>query len=167
MKISKQFTFEASHQLVGHEGKCANLHGHSYKLEVIIEGGLTTQGSSEGMVVDFSHVKERVKPLLDVIDHSFIAQGNESFTVDTKVTKLGVRTTAEHLSLFFLFYLKSLCNLPVINVKLWETATGYAEASLDDLTKYSDLKDKFMKVKFSEYDTDKDIFDIYNIKEED
>ena len=38
MKVGKQFSFDASHQLVGHFGKCANLHGHTYKVEVVLTG---------------------------------------------------------------------------------------------------------------------------------
>ena len=38
MRVCKQFSFDASHQLVGHFGKCANLHGHTYKVEVSLAG---------------------------------------------------------------------------------------------------------------------------------
>ena len=57
MKVGKQFSFDAAHQLVGHFGKCANLHGHTYKVEVVLTGSINDSGSSEGMVVDFYHVK--------------------------------------------------------------------------------------------------------------
>lgn len=36
MKITKIFTFDSSHMLDGHDGKCQNLHGHTYKLEITV-----------------------------------------------------------------------------------------------------------------------------------
>ena len=44
MQIRKQFAFEAAHVLPYHTGKCSRLHGHSYRLEVALEGGLHTSG---------------------------------------------------------------------------------------------------------------------------
>lgn len=38
VSVCKIFTFDAAHQLVGHKGKCSNLHGHTYKLEVVLKG---------------------------------------------------------------------------------------------------------------------------------
>jgi len=84
--ISKVFRFEAGHRVwkqnltygrgadftVGKEipvNKCVNLHGHSYVLEVVL--GSDTL-SEQDMVIDFYHVKNALKELIDTIDHSFI-----------------------------------------------------------------------------------------------
>lgn len=57
LRIMKRFRFEASHRLRFHEGACRNLHGHSYVLEVYVEGEEQTEGPAKGMVVDFKALK--------------------------------------------------------------------------------------------------------------
>lgn len=70
MQIRKHFTFEAAHVLPYHQGKCARLHGHSYRLEVALRGPLQTQGPERGMIEDFDTVKSVVsRGIVDVLDH--------------------------------------------------------------------------------------------------
>jgi 6-pyruvoyltetrahydropterin/6-carboxytetrahydropterin synthase len=67
--VTRRFTFEASHQLPWHPGKCARLHGHSYVLDVTIEGSLNT----DGIVIDFGDIKTTViKHVLDDYDHQHL-----------------------------------------------------------------------------------------------
>lgn len=74
--ISKQFRFEAAHQLHKHDGKCARLHGHSWVLTVFVVGSLIQDGPQTGMVMDYGRLKEAVMPLVeDKLDHYFL---NES-----------------------------------------------------------------------------------------
>ena len=61
MKITKIFTFDSSHMLDGHDGKCQNLHGHTYRLEVEVSGSLIQGGAKDGMVADFADVKACVR----------------------------------------------------------------------------------------------------------
>jgi len=64
--VTRRFTFEASHQLPWHPGKCARLHGHSYVLDVTVEGPL----NADGVVIDFGDIKAAVtKHVLDKYDH--------------------------------------------------------------------------------------------------
>jgi 6-pyruvoyltetrahydropterin/6-carboxytetrahydropterin synthase len=83
--ITKRFTFEASHQLPWHDGKCKNLHGHSYVLEVTVRGNITqpelsskgevrnTQRPDTGMVADFSVISSVVKPYIaEFLDHKHL-----------------------------------------------------------------------------------------------
>ena len=56
-KVSKEFSFDMAHLLDGHDGKCQNLHGHTYKLQVEITGHLITHGAKKSMVMDFSDLK--------------------------------------------------------------------------------------------------------------
>ena len=77
MKVSKTLSFDAAHQLVGHFGKCANLHGHTYKVEISLAGENIQDGSSQGMVVDFYHVKQVAGKFIDRLDHATLLQGNE------------------------------------------------------------------------------------------
>ncbi len=70
-RLTKKFKFEASHQLMHHDGKCARLHGHSWNGEVIVEGySLNTDGPKENMVLDYSDMKAILKPLIETyLDH--------------------------------------------------------------------------------------------------
>lgn len=140
VKVCKIFTFDSAHQLVGHKGKCANVHGHTYKLEVILKGLLKgpENESDEGFVIDFSDVKDIVKKIVvDQLDHSFIAMGNEPVLsvlkeTGSKVTILGFRTTAENMCMYIAHELR-LANLPVYSVRLWETPTSWAEVNIADI----------------------------------
>lgn len=70
-RLEKSFTFEASHQLPQHNGKCRRLHGHSWRGTIICEDyELITQGPKSGMMVDFYDLSQLVKPLLEhALDH--------------------------------------------------------------------------------------------------
>lgn len=71
MEIYKEFGFDAAHYLPhvpdGH--KCKNMHGHTYRLRVFIKG---TPGSDTGWIIDFKELKDTVKPLIDVLDHTLL-----------------------------------------------------------------------------------------------
>lgn len=69
--LSKDFTFEASHQLPHHDGKCARLHGHSWRGTVYVEGDkLVESGSKQDMVMDFKEIKDYLNPLIEgYLDH--------------------------------------------------------------------------------------------------
>lgn len=112
--ITKSFTFEAAHKLPKHNGKCARLHGHSYRLEVAVAGKLISEGSSEGMVIDFSDLSKIVeKEIIEQWDHQFLND------------LLGFSTTAELLASEIFYRLKN-ANLSVIKVRLWETSKAFA-----------------------------------------
>ena len=75
IRITKEFNFEMAHALVGHNGPCKNIHGHSYKFNVTVKGKVKngTEHSDEGMVVDFTIIKNIVKDLIvDQYDHSLV-----------------------------------------------------------------------------------------------
>ena len=59
IRITKKFTFEAAHALYGYDGKCKNIHGHSYKLFVTIIGNPIKDSNNVkfGMIIDFSYEK--------------------------------------------------------------------------------------------------------------
>ncbi|MDQ6823410.1 MAG: 6-carboxytetrahydropterin synthase QueD, partial [Candidatus Eremiobacteraeota bacterium] len=70
MQIRKHFRFEAAHVLPYHEGKCARLHGHSYRLDVAIRGALKDDGPARGMIEDFDTVKRKVRAeIIEALDH--------------------------------------------------------------------------------------------------
>jgi 6-pyruvoyltetrahydropterin/6-carboxytetrahydropterin synthase len=68
MEIFKQFTFDSAHFLpnVPPEHKCRNMHGHTYRLVVYIEG---KTDKNLGWVMDFSDVKHVIDPIVDMVDH--------------------------------------------------------------------------------------------------
>lgn len=75
LRLTKEFSFEMAHALPAYEGKCHNIHGHSYKLFVTIEGTpLQQQGAStDGMVLDFGKLKAIVnEAVVDPFDHALL-----------------------------------------------------------------------------------------------
>jgi 6-pyruvoyltetrahydropterin/6-carboxytetrahydropterin synthase len=71
MRLERSYRFEAAHFLpkvpAGH--KCARMHGHSYQIEVAIEGELDPE---RGWVMDFADIDERVVPLVRQLDHQVL-----------------------------------------------------------------------------------------------
>ena len=123
IKTTKSFTFDAAHFLPNHKGKCANMHGHTYRLDVTVirdNGKLCNDGSDEGMVIDFADLKAIVKAeVIDRMDHKVL---NEV---------LPFRTTAENMVTYIFEVLTDkLQSMGVIveRIKLWETPDSYAEA---------------------------------------
>ena len=79
IRITKQFSFETGHALYGYDGKCKNVHGHSYKLSVTVIGQPISDNSNVkfGMVIDFSDLKKIVKEeIVDAFDHATVFNKN-------------------------------------------------------------------------------------------
>lgn len=165
MKVSKTLTFDAAHQLVGHFGKCANLHGHTYKVEISLTGETVQHGSSQGMVVDFYHVKKIAGKFVDRLDHAVLLQGNEPIflkdAVDTKRVIFGFRTTAENMSRFLTWTLTELMwqHARIDSIKLWETPSGCAECSYYEVFTDEEVE-VFKNVKFIEGDSEVTVRDL-------
>jgi 6-pyruvoyltetrahydropterin/6-carboxytetrahydropterin synthase len=62
-------SFAAAHRLVGYRGKCEELHGHNFAVEVFVTGDRL---GDDGMLVDFQIVKTNLQKVLDVLDHKYI-----------------------------------------------------------------------------------------------
>lgn len=78
LRVTKIFDFETAHALWGYDGKCANIHGHSYKLTVSITGEIINDNSAvkNGMIIDFSDLKKLVnKSVVDEFDHALLVNG--------------------------------------------------------------------------------------------
>lgn len=121
LRATKTFTFDSCHHLPFHKGKCANKHGHTYKLEVTIQGRTVKEENAEcGMITDFSNLKEIVKStILDKYDHRDL---NDYYD----------NPTCEVMCKDFFIALKSKfgelnTNYCLHKITLYETATSYAE----------------------------------------
>lgn len=84
--LSKEFTFEAAHRLPLHDGKCARLHGHSWRMTVEVESSqLHEEGPKTGMVMDYADMKAAVTPILEGnLDHHYL---NETLGIDNPTSE--------------------------------------------------------------------------------
>lgn len=132
MKISKEFKWEMGHRLPFHSGKCKNIHGHTYKMRVEIEGDL----DQNGMVMDYYDVSSVISPLVDELDHSFIVKDNDSEVIEfldklnSKKVVVPFETTAENITLYMLQKIKENITsdrIKKIKVRVYETEKTYAE----------------------------------------
>lgn len=141
--VTRHIEFEAAHLLAGYEGRCANLHGHSYKLEVTVSGHTNSEKSERfGFCIDFKEldaILENVVP-----DHMFIANGQNlaDDTVEADIVAvlaewglayqiLPFAPSAENMKLWLKDKIDAHLprGLRVVRLKLWETTDSYAEWS--------------------------------------
>ncbi len=140
IRITKQFSFETGHALYGYDGKCRNVHGHSYKLSVTVIGKPLEDSShvKYGMVIDFSDLKKIVKAeIVDVFDHATVFNKNTphiELAKDLKerghnVLLVDYQPTSEMMVIDFSEKIKKHLpkNISLHSLKLQETETSYAE----------------------------------------
>ena len=140
IRITKQFSFETGHALYGYDGKCKNVHGHSYKLSVTVIGKPITDAShvKYGMVIDFSDLKKIVKEeIVDVFDHATIFNKNTPHVELAKeleerghnVILANYQPTSENMVIDFAAKIKSRLphHISLFSLKLQETDTSFAE----------------------------------------
>ena len=140
IRITKQFSFETGHALYGYDGKCKNVHGHSYKLSVTVIGKPITDNSNVkfGMVIDFTDLKKIVKEeIVDQFDHATVFNKNtphielarELQSRDHHVILVEYQPTSENMVIDFAQRIKN--RLPIgiklHSLKLQETETSFAE----------------------------------------
>lgn len=120
--VSKEFTFDAAHHLHHYEGKCKNLHGHTYRVVFGLSGYL----DDRGLMVDFGDIKDIWKTEIEIfLDHRYI---NETLPP--------MNTTAENMVVWIYEKMKEALQkrqeqykgARVEFVRLYETPTSYAEA---------------------------------------
>jgi 6-pyruvoyltetrahydropterin/6-carboxytetrahydropterin synthase len=113
MQVRKRFRFEAAHVLPFHPGKCARMHGHSYRLEVAVRGPIRTEGAARGMIEDFDEIKRVVREhAVDPLDHQTLNDFIEN-------------PTAERIVLWLWDRLDPLLH-GLEELVLWETANSCA-----------------------------------------
>jgi 6-pyruvoyltetrahydropterin/6-carboxytetrahydropterin synthase len=140
IRITKQFSFETGHALYGYDGKCRNVHGHSYKLDVSVVGEpISDTGHVKyGMVIDFSDLKKIVKEeIVNVFDHATVFNqntphidlANELKDRGHNVLLVDYQPTSEMMVIDFADKIKQRLpqNIKLHSLKLQETATSFAE----------------------------------------
>ncbi|MBQ3886629.1 MAG: 6-carboxytetrahydropterin synthase QueD [Acutalibacteraceae bacterium] len=126
--------FDSAHFLAGYEGKCANIHGHRWVIEVEISGAdLQESGTQRDMLLDFGDIKKAVRTLADFYDHALIyemgslrdktltALQEEGF----RLIELPSRPTAEYFARLFFETLREQ-GLPVTQTTVYETPDNCA-----------------------------------------
>jgi 6-pyruvoyltetrahydropterin/6-carboxytetrahydropterin synthase len=114
MKITQAFRFESAHRLpnVGEKHRCHRLHGHSYRVELRLEGAVDP---FSGFIVDFFEIETVFRPLLERLDHHYL----------NEIEGLG-NPTAEHIAMWI--YERTKPALPQLTrVAVFETPDCWAE----------------------------------------
>jgi 6-pyruvoyltetrahydropterin/6-carboxytetrahydropterin synthase len=139
IRITKQFNFETAHALWNYDGKCKNIHGHTYKMFVTIIGEPNQNELSPkyGMVMDFGDLKRIIKEnIIDIYDHTVILNRNAQTEKFKNIEQMFDRfiitdyqPTCENMVIEFSEIIKSKLpnNLSLHNLRLYETETSYAE----------------------------------------
>ena len=140
IRLTKEFSFESAHALWGYDGKCREIHGHSYRLFVTVKGEPVTDPTSPklGMVMDFGELKAIVaREITDRLDHSFVmrrtaeaeALAEAMQSQFTNVILVEYQPTCENMLVDFATRLKAALPAAVTlhSLRLHETATSYAE----------------------------------------
>lgn len=117
--VSKEFTFDSAHHLHCYEGKCKNLHGHTYKLQVMMRGRVDYRG----IMIDFSDIKRiAYERVIHPLDHKYL---NEVLPP--------MNTTAENMVVWIYEQIHQALldeelhpDVQLEEVRLWETPTSYA-----------------------------------------
>ena len=121
-QVSVEETFSSGHALRGYKGKCENVHGHNYRVQVTLQG---PQLNDVGLLIDFAELKQVLRAIIKRLDHQFI-NDLEPFTT--------VNPSAENMAKYFYDEVTSqLRGLPqgahVTETTIWETDTASARYS--------------------------------------
>ena len=140
IRITKQFNFETAHALYGYDGKCKNIHGHSYKLSVTVIGTPISDSTNVkyGMVIDFGDLKKIVaSEIVNKFDHATVFNKNtphielakELEKRDHNVILVDYQPTSEMMLVDFAEKIINRLpeNVKLHSLKLQETGTSNAE----------------------------------------
>ncbi|HKM92367.1 MAG TPA: 6-carboxytetrahydropterin synthase [Prolixibacteraceae bacterium] len=144
IRVTKFYDFEMAHALWNYDGICKNIHGHSYKLFVTVMGEPINNPNDpkNGMVIDFGDLKRIVKNnIVDQLDHSMVINKMAPHSKLLELNEMYERhfvfdfqPTCENLVIWIVNEIKPMLPKSIIlkNVKLYETASSYAEWDADD-----------------------------------
>jgi 6-pyruvoyltetrahydropterin/6-carboxytetrahydropterin synthase len=135
LKIAKEFHWEMGHRLPDHFGLCKNIHGHSYKMILTVEG----QINQKQMVIDYYDLERIINPIIQQLDHAFMVNRNDNLVLEfleklnSKKVIVDFDATVENICLFILDKIKNTklpSNIKSISVRIYETQFDYAEESI-------------------------------------
>lgn len=147
VRITKEFSFECAHSLYGYDGKCSQLHGHSYRFFVTIKGSPLPSCDSPkgGMLADFRDLKDMVNEVIvEKFDHSLVLMEGTPLSKElaqsyTNVIITPFRPTTENLITHFASLISAemsshpkFAHTELFALKLHETATSYVEWYAED-----------------------------------
>jgi 6-pyruvoyltetrahydropterin/6-carboxytetrahydropterin synthase len=120
-EVTVEQTFAAGHALREYKGKCENVHGHNYRVQITVEGEKLNR---IGLLVDFVELKRAVREVVAILDHQFI-NDLEPFTV--------INPSAENIAKYFYDQVSERMGPPdveaparIAQIKIWETDTSIA-----------------------------------------
>jgi 6-pyruvoyltetrahydropterin/6-carboxytetrahydropterin synthase len=117
-EVSVEETFAAGHALRNYHGKCENVHGHNYKVQLTVRGG---ELDGAGLLVDFVELKRALNAVIDRLDHQFL---NDVPPFDV------LNPSAENMARYFHEEISrglgTRTGVTVSEVKIWETDTSCA-----------------------------------------
>ena len=114
--LKVQGSFSSAHNLRGYKGKCEDLHGHNWIVEIVIK---SAHLDHVGMVLDFKYLKKKLNAILEQMDHKYLNK------LDYFKKAGGVNPTSEHIAEYIYKKLKS--QIPLLNcVTVWENSTSCA-----------------------------------------
>lgn len=120
MLVSKKFSFDAAHYLPKYEGKCKDLHGHHWVVEVAVEGHVQ---AGTGMVIDFAMLKDILQPIQSLLDHHLLNDILDNPTAENIAAYIYQGSWSRLQQACEYFHGK-----PVIAwVRVWETEDSMAE----------------------------------------
>lgn len=144
IRITKEFQFEMAHALWNYDGKCKNVHGHTYILYVTVLGEPINNDNNpkNGMVMDFGDLKKIIKEeIFDKHDHFVTVNGNsphakinfEQFNIE-QVQRKNYQPTCENMVIEFVEVIKSNLpkNIELVMLRLYETQTSFSEWRAED-----------------------------------
>ncbi len=144
IRITKEFQFEMAHALWNYDGKCKNIHGHTYRLFVSVLGEPLNDPNDHknGMVMDFGNLKKIIKQeIFDKHDHFVALNANSPHSkinfsdFDVKNVQLkNYQPTCENMVVEFVELVRK--HLPpqveLVMLRLYETQTSFAEWRKED-----------------------------------
>ncbi|NLF82959.1 MAG: 6-carboxytetrahydropterin synthase QueD [Candidatus Gastranaerophilales bacterium] len=112
-ELSVESHFSAAHHLLNYQGDCENIHGHDWKVEIVVAG---EELDKSGMLIDFKILKKHLNEVLDMLDHK---------DINTLEEFRGISPSSENIARFIYSQLKT--RLPQLkSVSVWETEKAKA-----------------------------------------
>ncbi len=148
--VMRQVKFCAGHRLLGHEGKCANFHGHNYVVQFHVNG---KEIDELGRVVDFQVINQLFKGWIDEHwDHGFLLWSEDDNAIKAleqvepnRIYRMPYNPTAENMARYLMYEIAPDLmstvegyDLQVTKVVVWETENSFAEVSVDNARAQAD-----------------------------